>query len=528
MKRVDALERAVVAASRHEWPAVLQWLTEAWSDEKHPDLADVAWLLAQQRLGAEPISERRERDTEAAWLHAKATDEKAQLLRLASTPWPRLTSDARARVNAIVAGPPGILWSAALAALVRSDPYRSNQGFLMMRAGLRWLVKHGDPMAARLVDELRAGEPELVRIDLGALSRQALPEAASLSTREQQLVGELRRALVVPRADLASLFRDVYANPFDDGRRAVLADALTEAGDPRGEFISLQLLKAPAKHAKRVSQLLRAHAAEWLKPLSPFIDVPAAASTAIFTRGFPSSVRLVPVQTAEIFGRTELWGTVEQLTLLVDFPFEFHPNLRGLQALLGVRDAGTTPIPQLERAVIFVDAPLARLPFQSVVELGVIASWDDRPEVEKALAIFSKRAPWFPTIQRLHVPGTAKDLVFASTLLKRFPSVQEIVCSLEVTGTNLSFPSNWELRLSRAKVLTLRWYGRNWSGDPPEGVATWLAESHVAGLEGVVIEQVQKLTPPQRERVVRVLREAADGWPETVALTLFGEDGRAA
>lgn len=522
MKRVDALERAAVAASRHEWPAVLQWLTEGWADEKHPELAEVAWVLVQQRLNAEPFSERLERDTEAAWLDAKASSEKAHLLRLVSTPWPRLTSDARARVTAIVAGPPGILWSAALASLVRSDPYRSHSGFQMMRAGLRWLVKHGDPMAARLVNELRAGEPELVRIDLGALSRQQLPEATSLSPREQELVDDLRRIVSVRRAEVASLFHEVFTNPFDDGRRAVLADALTEAGDPRGEFISLQLLGASSKHAKRVSQLLRAHAAEWLKPLSPFIEVPA-----VFTRGFPSAVKVLPAQTTELFGRTEAWGTVEQLTVWPEFAFEFHPHLRGLRALLGVRDAGTTPIPPLERAVIFVDAPLARLPFQSVRELGVIASWDDRPEVEKALEFFSKRAAWFPSIERLLVPGTAKDLVFATTLLTRYPSVQEIACSLEVTGSNLNLPSNWALTLSRAKVMTLTWHGRNWSGDPPEGVATWLAATHVAGLKRVVIEQAQKLTPGQRERVIRALRDAADEWPETVSLTLFGADGRA-
>lgn len=522
MKRVDALERAAVAASRHEWPAVLQWLTEGWNDEKHPELAEVAWVLVQQRLHAEPFLERLERDTEAAWLEAKATREKETLLRLVSTPWPRLTSAARARVNAIINGSPGILWSASLAALVRSDPYRSHPGFQIMRAGLRWLVKQGDPMAGRLVNELRSGEPELVRIDLGALSRHALPEAASLSQREEQLLDDVRRVLSVPRSEIASLFHEVFTNPRDDGRRAVLADALTEASDPRGEFISLQLLGASTKHAKRVSQLLRAHVAAWLKPLSPFVEVPA-----VFTRGFPSAVRVLPGQTTEIFGRTEAWGTVEQLTVWPDFPFEFHPHLRGLKALLGVRDAGTTPIPPLERAVIFVDAPLARLPFQSVRELGVIASWDDRPEVEKALEFFSKRAAWFPSIERLLVPGTAKDLVFATALLTRYPSVQEIVCSLEVTGTNVNLPSNWVLTLSRAKVMTLTWYARNWSADPPEGVATWLAPTHVAGLTRVVIEQDQKFSPSQRERVIRALRDAADEWPETVELTLFGEDGRA-
>ncbi len=519
MKRVDALERAAVAASRHEWAAVLQWLTEGWADARHPDLAEVAWGLVQQRLGAEPFSERLERDTEAAWLDAKATREQESLLRLVSTPWPRLTSAARARVNAIVDGPPGILWSAAIASLVRADPYRSNPGFLMMRAGLRWLARHGDPMAARLVAELRAGEPELVRIDLGALSRQALPEGSSLTPRELELLDDVRRLLSVPQPDVVTLLHEVFTNPFDDGRRAVLADALTEAGDPRGEFISLQLLGPSTKHAKRVSQLLRSHSTTWLKPLSPFIEVPA-----VFARGFPSAVKVLPGQTTEIFGRTEAWGTVEQLIVWAGFPFEFHPNLRGLKVLLGLRDAGTTPIPPLQRAVIFVDAPLARLPFQSVRELGLIASWDDRPEVEKALEFFSKRAPWFPTIHRLHVPGAAKDLDFATTLLKRFPNVQEVVCSPEVTGTGLSLPSNWELKLSRQKVMTLTWHG--WSGDRPEDVSTWLAASHVAGLRQVVIEQAEKFAPGQRERVKRALRDAADEWPETVALTLFGADGR--
>jgi uncharacterized protein (TIGR02996 family) len=526
MTRLDALERAAVAASRHEWRAVLEWLTEGWADGKHPDLVEAAWALVQQRLVAEPFSERRERDTEMAWLQAKASEEKVTLLRLVSTPWPRLISHARSRVDAIVAGSPGILWSAALASLIRSDPYRSSQGFLLIRMGLRWLVKHADPMAARLVAELRALEPELMRIDLGALSRQQLPTAPPLSSREQHLLDSVENLVALPRRELHALYRDVYANPFDDGRRAVLADALTEAGDPHGEFISLQLLGTSPKHATRVSQLLRTHGATWLKSLGPFIELPASVPSGLFSRGFPSAVRLRPAQTAEIFGRTEAWGTVEQLTVSPDFPFEFHPHLRGLKVLLGLRDAGTTSIPPLERVVIFVDAPLARLPFQRVRELGLIANWVDRPEVEKALAFFSKRAGWFSTIERLCVPGSPKDLAFASTLLKRFPSVQEVACSLEVTGSTLSLPSDWAMKLSRARVMTLTWHGRTLVGRATEGVAHWLAASHVAGLERVVIDQEQRLTPGQRERVIQVLRESAGEWPEHVGLTLFGEDGR--
>ena len=38
-----------------------------------------------------------------------------------------------------------------------------------------------------------------------------------------------------------ALYAAVFAAPADDGPRLVLADALQEAGDPRGEFLSLAL-----------------------------------------------------------------------------------------------------------------------------------------------------------------------------------------------------------------------------------------------------------------------------------------------
>ena len=40
--------------------------------------------------------------------------------------------------------------------------------------------------------------------------------------------------------DLEALYHNVYENPGDDRRRLVLADALLERGDPRGELITLQ------------------------------------------------------------------------------------------------------------------------------------------------------------------------------------------------------------------------------------------------------------------------------------------------
>ena len=54
---------------------------------------------------------------------------------------------------------------------------------------------------------------------------------------------------------LVPLFDAVAADPDDDAPRQVLADALLERGDLRGEFVALQLLRArkaatPAQEAR--------------------------------------------------------------------------------------------------------------------------------------------------------------------------------------------------------------------------------------------------------------------------------------
>jgi uncharacterized protein (TIGR02996 family) len=69
----------------------------------------------------------------------------------------------------------------------------------------------------------------------------------------------------------------LVADPDDLGAHAAYADFLTEQGDPRGEFIQVQLaLEDPARTAKerqqlqkREKELLKAHEREWLGDLAP-------------------------------------------------------------------------------------------------------------------------------------------------------------------------------------------------------------------------------------------------------------------
>lgn len=87
-----------------------------------------------------------------------------------------------------------------------------------------------------------------------------------------------------------ALYAAVFANPADDGPRHVLADALMEAGDPRGEFISLQLQpRRTQRSERRMEKLLERHRAAFLRGLAPLV-MPAPER---WSRGFLSEASVV-------------------------------------------------------------------------------------------------------------------------------------------------------------------------------------------------------------------------------------------
>lgn len=114
---------------------------------------------------------------------------------------------------------------------------------------------------------------------------------------------------------IESLLQAVYADPTRDAPRDVLADALLEAGDPRGEFLALQLAEARGRalsrdEKRREKQLLAAHAEDWLGPLSGWTP----KGERVFLRGFLAACRVEQrSRRAGPFPETAAWATVERL-----------------------------------------------------------------------------------------------------------------------------------------------------------------------------------------------------------------------
>src|SRR5262249_59488889 len=92
-------------------------------------------------------------------------------------------------------------------------------------------------------------------------------------SRQSPNVEELRMSLE------QGFLQAMIENADDDGVRLILADWLEERGDPRGEFIRIQVDRArpsldelrQTMNERRESELLRAHEKEWVAPLRPWV-----------------------------------------------------------------------------------------------------------------------------------------------------------------------------------------------------------------------------------------------------------------
>ena len=143
-------------------------------------------------------------------------------------------------------------------------------------------------------DVLAAELPVLADTEAAALARIVV------ATREQTAKRDQRRSRE------RELLARVYATPHDDGPRQIYADFLLEHGDPRGEFILLQLAqdRLGRRERSRIDQLYRTHAMRWRGPF------PETVRSLVFVRGF-----VVEANPPGEIDNDPAWATIRSTTV---------------------------------------------------------------------------------------------------------------------------------------------------------------------------------------------------------------------
>ncbi len=294
-----AVRHSLAAASRAlldgDARGMAQRLREAWRDSRDPTLAALYECLLEVPAVALPGPEPHARARAWAETAARAPGDPsvlASLLREPSHPAvPELD-----RLGALSAWAPDPLLASGLARRLRLPVVaREHAGAeTIALETIRLLAAQRDPRAIPVLEQL-ARDPGLtarqrrnIRAaidDLQAVAPVRLdPDTLAAMAPLERRAAELRER----EARSAELLAAIYADPDADAPRLVYADWLAALGDPRGEFISLQLARSGhgGPPSERERELLARHADEWAGVLH---DVTSPLGR-VFERGFLASV----------------------------------------------------------------------------------------------------------------------------------------------------------------------------------------------------------------------------------------------
>jgi hypothetical protein len=337
----------VLATLPHE--EALDRLVDAWRREPDAVLAEAAVrldrLTSRSALSG-PIAARSVR-----W-RALVEDGSPRALGEAIAAFPFGTIEESLEQLEALAARPDPRFGERVARLLVDPPLRSPKARPFWRRAFAAVAEAGDGRAAALLRGRRAlVEREFaapmnvwVAADLDASIPPTLAKRGVVPEEDPLLLALAPTlAASVAAHDAAAWFERVYASPFDDDLRRVLADRLLAAGDERGELINLQLSPEPkAKSAtRREKELTDRFGRRWLGALDPVILKTGVG----FARGFLDSCHLKAKSKPalqKVIGAAE-WSTVRSITEesmswtlspLVTKLF-LHPVMRSLRVLGG-------------------------------------------------------------------------------------------------------------------------------------------------------------------------------------------------
>jgi uncharacterized protein (TIGR02996 family) len=509
----DALEAAALAVEERRWTDAAAHLIAAWQACRIERIARAVAAVDLRLPAPRPLEETRANRREHEFHELVKTGDPENLRRALAAPWPTFPKAAADRVQTLS------LWASprisnALLSLHRSGKYTSVAGTRLSRAIFHLLIEQDDHAIVAEIERFEAIPHERDRLG-AAVFRRHRPLPPDLSPAGEAALAKIESLLAVEdRPDATpreSLLAAIYEAPHDDGPRTVYADVLTTDGDPRGEFITLQLARAKTGVApqRREKALLREAGRAWFDGLES-----DGATKIELRRGFPAVATLA---SGEL--RAPAWATIETLHLVNRHVFRGAPHLRALRELheLGAAELRTATLAAYEldylsvrdyRDGIDVETRLA----PRTLGLGGPASVPMISDTVRRL----RTMPIARRVEIVRVPVTVRAIasLVALTLETGYP--------IEFSGSfHLATPNQWIGRVTRTS-LRLEWIGDSGYGDIAYATIVPILEA----LPTPVFEEVEITgeapdTPKVREALMRIVER----WPRLRSAKILRPEG---
>jgi uncharacterized protein (TIGR02996 family) len=324
----DNLGSALGLADKGDWQSALATLLDVWRASPHRELADLIGKLGISFPAKE-----------GDWLTLARKHAPETLDGLLASILDKGSKQARDRIDALVAWPLDPRIDRWVASIFAKPPFTST--------GARPFWTRLQPLTKRIVDATsieiiaKARKSETARIygfigeyiDRAKLVAQAeQPQSRdTLEAIAARLGKKTAKPALSSRAD--ALMVAVLENLEDDSARLVLADALIEANDPRGELITLQMGQTTPAAKKRAAEIIKTSRKALLGPLDPIL------TKAEFEKGFLTRAALRGGTAAALAHAIKataghpLWSTVRHLEGPGDAAISGHRIMRSLRSL---------------------------------------------------------------------------------------------------------------------------------------------------------------------------------------------------
>jgi uncharacterized protein (TIGR02996 family) len=282
-----SLEDALRAARAQNHREALDRLIGCWRSDRQPRYAELIEQVSGRLVNTEvsPVEGSGPGAFQKAWYEREAHGDPADVGQLTEGMAIGYPSWAGERLAKLIERPADPRIASALLTMIEVPP---TPKWIKPSARALWsvvcdgLLRHRDPRTvSRLGAWVAGGSKSFDGSSLQRAVTRRLQEALAVLQAELKTLTELDEEQQALCEQLEQLYRSsapatgsdllaaVFADPGDLSIRAVYADWLVAEGDPRGEFITLQLARFEKKKTKpstREKRLLRTYGQSWLGP----------------------------------------------------------------------------------------------------------------------------------------------------------------------------------------------------------------------------------------------------------------------